>query len=364
MKRKSTRRDFLRGKATVDALAEAAQSALPQPPGAHSGSGGGGYLIRVGRRAMACEFEVCLNAGQYERGTQLALEALDLVEILEEQLSYFRATSQLSRINRDAAREPVEVAPRLFELIELALRVGAETGGALDITSTPLWEAWGFSRRAGSVPSEEKLAEALPHVGSELVELDNLQRTVYFRREGVQLNLGSIGKGYALDRCAELLLKAGVRNFLLHGGYSSMLARGAQAVSCAGDTSSPEWRVAIRHPLAPERSLAELRLRDRALSTSGSAAQSFRHQGRRYGHIVDPRTGRPAEGVLSATVVAPTATLAEAFSTAFYVVGPEAAEQYGRQRAELAAIIISPSQNNDGIDTHCFGFAEGELTFL
>jgi len=368
MTRKSNRRDFLRGKLAAESLADAAQRALPEDSAGSTptDASAAGYLLRISRRAMACEFEVCLNAGQYERGTELAMEALDLVEALEEELSYFRPTSQISAINRTAARQGVTVEPRLFELLEMAMRVYEETGGALDLTSTPLWEAWGFSRRAGAVPSPEQLAEALTYVGGHLVELDPQRLTIRFRRQGVRLNLGSLGKGYALDRCAEKLLAAGMGDFLLHGGYSSVLARGwpQRAEGPSRGAASPGWTVGIRHPMRRDRRVAEVRLSGRALSTSGAWAQSFRYQGRRYGHIIDPRTGQPAEGVLSATAIAPSAALAEALSTAFYVMGPEAALDYCRLRPELAAVVICQSSQGGEIDFRSAGLSDRELAIL
>ena len=107
------------------------------------------YLIQISRRAMACEFEIRFSAGRYGHGTELALKALDLVETLEEQMSVFRPDSEICRINRTADAEPVVVEPRLFELLQLAMRLYAETDGALDLTTGPLWEVWGFARRAG-----------------------------------------------------------------------------------------------------------------------------------------------------------------------------------------------------------------------
>lgn len=368
MTHKSHRRDFLRGKLAADALADAVQGALPEggPAAAAAGRPGGDYLLRIGRRAMACEFEVCLNAGDNPRGTELALNALDLVETLEEQLSYFRETSELARINSLAAVEPVEVEPRLFTLLELAIEIFRETAGAFDITSTPLWEAWGFARRAGAVPSEENLAAALACVGSQHVELDATRRTIRFQRPGMRLNLGSLGKGFALDRCAEYLAGEGLNNFLLHGGYSSVLAKGSdatlQAAAPAGTLAG--WTVGIRHPLRSERRLAELRLRGRAISTSGSVAQAFWHQGRRYGHILDPRSGHPADALLSATAIADNATLAEALSTAFYVMGPEPALEYCRQRPAVAAVLLCPARRSGGVEILSAGLAEEELTVL
>jgi thiamine biosynthesis lipoprotein len=233
----------------------------------------------------------------------------------------------------------VPVEPRLLEILRLAQRIHAETAGAYDITSTPLWRAWGFARREGRVPTPEQLAEARRYVGGKFVEIDPQARTVRFLQPGMELNLGSIGKGYALDRAAERLLAAGVGDFLLHGGQSSVLARGSRR----SGTGRDGWTVGIHDPLRRGRRIGRLRLRDRALGTSGSANQSFRHGGRRYAHILDPRTGWPAEGVWSATVLAPTAAEADALSTAFFVMGADAAFRYCRTRPELAAVLVCSS---------------------
>jgi FAD:protein FMN transferase len=310
-------------------------------------------LIHVSRKAMACEFEVRFPADRHASGTELALEALDLVDSLEEQLSFFRPTSEISRINLLAAEEPVVVEPRLFDLLSLALTISRETGGAYDITATPLWEAWGFARREGEVPSDDELHEARSLVGADLVELDATQRTIHFRKPGVRLNLGSIGKGYALDACSEQLSRAGMADFLLHGGQSSVLARGLQ-------TKQP-WEIGIRDPHQPGRRLGVVRLRDRALGTSGGQFQSFRHRGHRYGHILDPRTGWPAEGVISTTVVAPTAALADTLSTAFYVLGPERALDYCRTHPGVAALLICPGASGQRIEIHQAGFGKDEI---
>lgn len=320
------------------------------------------YLVHVSRPAMACQFEVVFNAGQYDDVSTKAIEALERVAELEQQLSFFRPESELSRINRRAGYEPVEVEPQLFALLELAIRLGEETGGALDITAAPLWEVWGFARRAGRVPSRGALAEALRNVGSHLVELDSARRTVRFRRPGVKLNLGALGKGYALDRAAALLEVAGVRHFLFHAGQSSVLARGHRGIGVEDATSTgPGWTVGVRHPLWPQRRWAELRLRDRALGTSAPTFQCFRHQGMRYHHILDPRTGQPAQGVLAVTVVAPTATLADALSTALFVMGPEAALAYCQAHPEIAALMVVESPRAGQCEVHALGFTPNEL---
>jgi thiamine biosynthesis lipoprotein len=313
---------------------------------------------------MACDFEVCFNAGQYEADTATALKALDLVEELEDQMSVFRETSEISSINRTAANESVPVEPGLFGLLELAVQLYDETGGALDMTSAPLWKAWGFARRAGGIPSEEELAAALECVGSDLVQLNGAEKSIRFLKPGVELNLGSIGKGHALDQAAEVLVAEGIEDFLIHGGHSSVLARGSRmeaASAAAVDASASGWVVGLQHPLRRGVRLVEIRLRDRALATSSSGVQYFRHQGKRYGHVLDPRTGWPAEGVLSATALAPTAAVADALSTAFYVMGADAVRQYCQARPELAAILICPAVRGPGVEVVTVGLAEAEF---
>ncbi len=346
-------------------MADAIGRAVPDGSiqGMPESAAGGCYVIEVSRRAMACQFEVHLNAGQYEQGTEVALEALDLVDALEDQMSVFRENSEVCCINRTAAAGPVEVEPRLFELLGLAMRLYGETDGAFDLTAEPLWEAWGFARRAGTLPSDAQLAEALQNVGSRLVELDAQRRTIRLLRQGVRLNFGGLGKGYALDRCAEVLLRAGVEDFLIHGGHSSVLARGARAMAAASTSNAPgSWSVGVRHPLRPNRRLAEVRLRDRALATSGSRIQSFMHAGRRYGHILDPRTGQPADGVLSATAIAPTAAEADALSTAFYVMGPQATLDFCQSHTETAAVLVCAARHDGGVEIQTAGLADEDFS--
>jgi FAD:protein FMN transferase len=343
---RSTRREFLKGTAAADALAEIAAPSdaaceLPEPSR-------GTYLLKLSRRAMACQFEIILNAGQYADATETGLAALDLVDRLEDQLSIYRETSEVSRLNRQAAQQPIAVEPRLFALLQTGVAIHAQTHGAYDITAGPLSSAWGFTRRAGSIPAAAAIAAARDCVGSRYLELDPATHGVRFLKSGLGINLGSIGKGYALDRCAELLLAAGIHDFLLHGGNSSVLARGAHG-ALALDQG---WSVGVRNPLRPDRRLGQLRLKDRALATSGSGTQFFVHEGRRFGHILDPRSGWPAEDVLSVSVLAPTAAEADALSTAFYVLGPEGAQDYCAGHPDVGAVMLCGGAREGSIERH------------
>lgn len=350
-KRKSNRRQFLTGHSAAEALQDLAQGQVdpqvPDEPGGSLEPVALPYVVKLTRRAMACEFQLYLNAGQHPAATEAALAALDLVDQLEDQLSVYRDASEVMHLNRAAADGPITVEPGLFALLELAQRLHCETGGAFDITAGPLTRVWGFFRREGRVASQDEIDAALASVGSHRIELDAPSRSVRFTQSGIELNLGSIGKGYALDRGAELLAGAGVTDYLWHGGQSSVLARGT---SGAREGSGPGWAVGIGHPVRAGRRLAQVYLKDRALGTSGATVQFFRHKGRRYGHIIDPRTGWPAEGVLSVTVLAPTAAEADALATAFYVLGPDAAAEFCRRRGDVGMLMLVPSSHGSSFE--------------
>jgi thiamine biosynthesis lipoprotein len=350
--RRTNRRQFLRGQSAAqslgDLLAPADEAELSTPVESAPEI----YLLTLGRRAMACQFEVILNAGQYAHAADAGLAALDLVDRLEEQMTVFRDTSEISRVNRFAADRPVEVEPRLLQLLLRAARLHRETEGAFDITAGPLTKVWGFYRRAGAIPQEADLTEALDRVGSEAMEFDEAAGHVRFGKPGMELNLGAIGKGYALDRVAERMHDCGIEDFFLHGGQSSVLARGA-----CGLTSAGGWKVDLRHPLRPERSVVEIRLHDRALGTSGAGTQFFRHGGRRYGHILDPRTGWPAEGVFSATVVASAAADADALATALYVLGPQRAREWCQEHPDVGLLMFVPGRGGNTVELVTCGLA-------
>lgn len=315
-------------------------------------------LIHVGRRAMACQFEVIFNQQDRDTATEGAVAALDLVDDLENQLSVYRDQSELSQLNRVAAAQATPVERRLYELIKLSIELFHATEGAFDITSTPLSKLWGFYRRDGRMPPASDVAVCLAQIGSQHISFDDQHGSVNFLRSSLDINLNGIGKGYALDRCRQLLVDEGVHDVLIQGGRSSVVAVGRRKGPGA---ELPGWKVALRHPLRPEERIFEFDLVNSALGTSGSATQSFYFQGRRYGHILDPRTGWPATGVLSATVLAPEAALADALSTAFYVMGAEAAVAFCGTRPELVAILVVPGKRAGSIEAHTIGIPDDHM---
>jgi thiamine biosynthesis lipoprotein len=291
-------------------------------------------LLRASRRAMATQFEVLLPFGT-PQAVDIAEAALDEIDRLEEQLTVYRETSEISAINRLAGTRPIVVEPRLFDLLRQSAQITRTTGGAFDITAGALIKAWGFFRRQGRVPTDEERAAALSRVGMQHVALNAENCTIHFQKPGLEINLGSIGKGYALDRVAELLRERwNVKAALLHGGHSSVYAIGGEPGSRRG------WPVGIQHPEDPERRLAVVRLKNQALGTSSATFQHLEYNGRKLGHLLNPRTGWPAEGIASASVVAPTAAEADALATAFFVQGVEAARTYCETHPGIGAILL------------------------
>lgn len=287
---------------------------------------------------MACRFEITLPAEDH-RGVDVAREALDYIDDLEDQLTVFRDSSEICFINRTAASRPVKIEPKLFNLLLLAQRLYKESDGAFDITSGPLTRCWGFFRRQGCLPDATELSAVLQLVGMDQLLFDVESGTLQFTQPAIEINLGSIGKGYALDAIATKMRGRGTKAALLSAGSSSVLALGPGA-------GNEGWLVGLRHPRRRDTRWVTVRLRECALATSGSGEQFFEVDGWRYGHVIDPRTGWPAAGIATVTVIAPTAAEADALATAFFVGGPELAERYCSRHQEVLALILT----DDGLD--------------
>ena len=216
----------------------------------------------------------------------------------------------------------------------------SESGGAFDITVAPLVQCWGYEGGDGRFPRPEEVAEARAKVGMALVRLNPADLTVQFAREGVMLNLGAIGKGYAVEQAAEVLREAGVTSALIHGGTSTVHALGPPP-------GEEFWKIAIEtpspKPVAPHTLLATVPLKEEAMSVSAVWGNSFEVAGRTYGHIIDPRTGEPAIGTVLAAVVLPSATETDALSTALLTLGAAGHDAIAMLRPGMRTLVVSES---------------------
>lgn len=286
--------------------------------------------VAVARNAMATRFEIVLFGKDATSLRAAGEEALNEIERLEAQLSLYRPSSEIANINARAAHGPVHVEPSLFRLLEHAKRLSQETGGAFDLTVAPLMRAWGLMGGKGKLPTRTELAAARACVGMHLVELDPKNFTIRFARPGVMLDLGAIGKGYAIDEAAEILREAGVTKALVHGGTSTAYGIGGP------------WKIGVESE--KEDPVAVVELENTALSVSAVWGKSFRIGKKTYGHVIDPRTGWPVQRAMLAAVVLPSATETDALSTALLTLGKTKLDQITNLRPEMRALVVDSHQ--------------------
>ena len=295
--------------------------------------------VTLACNAMATRFELVLHGSNEAALRAAGEEALAEVNRLENQLSLYRPGSEIAQLNARAAHEPVRVSPEVFALLQHAARLSAETDGAFDITIAPLVRCWGFMHHAGHVPTETEIAAARAVVGLQHVLFDPAERTIRFAQPGVMLDLGAIGKGYAIERGAELLREAGVTSALFHGGTST-----ACAIGHPPDTE--HWLMALPPfpgaPISdrPVPSNQTLKLRDESVSVSAIWGRAFELGGKTFGHVIDPRLGEPVTNARLSAVILPAATETDALSTALLTFGPAGHAKIAALRPGLRSLIV------------------------
>lgn len=266
-------------------------------------------------------------------------QALKEIEKLSARLSVFEATSEISRVNREAHSRPVKVSPEVFAVLKEALSFSKISNGAFDITVKPLMELWGFHRKSGRIPTEAEIKNVLKDVGWQKVILDEKKSTVFLTRPGVGIDLGGIAKGDAADRAAEMLRQKGISSALINAG--------GNIYALGGPAGRPFWTIGIRHP-RKNKIFGVVLLKNMASATSGDYENFFIKNGSRYGHIINPHTGRPAGEVLSVTIVAKKATDTDGLSTAIFVLGKEKGPELIEKLSETFALIIYEDEKKSG----------------
>ncbi len=285
---------------------------------------------------MGCVYTVVAYGPDARALPRIVEAAFDEVDRIDRLMSHYKPESPLSRLNREAARGPVAVDPELFAFLAECLRYSRESEGAFDITVGPLMKAWGFFRGESRVPEAGEIAEMLGRVGYRHVTLRADGRTVQFDRAGVELDLGGIAKGYAVDRVVELLRRHEVRAALVSAGGSTIYGLGAPP-------GREGWEVGIQDPIDPRRIARKVLLKDRALSVAGIREKSFEAGGVTYAHIMDPRTGRPVSDMLSVAVLAGRGTAGDALDDAFFVLGVEKGRDYLKRLPPAEVFFFLPA---------------------
>ncbi len=265
--------------------------------------------------AMGSTYTVALYGYEGEQMEAAVEAAFNEVRRLDQVLSNYRPESELSQVNRFASQRPVKVTPELFDLLSKCIEYSRESEGTFDITVGPLMKVWGFYKGTGRLPKKEEVARALEKVGYGKIVLDPSARTVRFTQPGVELDPGGIGKGYAVDRMVDVLKGNGITSALITAGGSSIYGLGAPK------NEGPGWEVKIRDPKNARKTVATVFLKNESMSTSGSYEKFFEAEGRIYSHIMDPRTGYPAPGMLSVSVVSPATLDSEAWTKPYFILG-------------------------------------------
>ncbi|MEM9622320.1 MAG: FAD:protein FMN transferase [Pseudomonadota bacterium] len=251
---------------------------------------------------------------------------------IDHAFSPYKEHSELSRLNREAGQAWVPVSDELFDLLDKSTRISQLSGGAFDITYASAGRYYDY--REGKIPDAQTLDQAVQAIDYRHVQLDAQRKRVRFQHPAVYVDLGGIAKGHAVDRGIHLLEEAGVQQASVAAGGDSRII---------GDRNGEPWSVGIAHPRQAGEMSAILPLENTAVSTSGDYERFFERDGVRYHHILDPQTGRSADGAWSVTILGPEATFTDALSTTVFVLGPARGLALINQMPGVDAIIIDPT---------------------
>ena len=286
---------------------------------------------------MGSRFDITVVAKDSAEANLHIENAISEISRIENLISSWKENSQTSEINRNAGVRPVKVSEELFMLIQRSIRISEITDGAFDISYASMDKIWKFDGSMTQMPSEEEIENSIRKVGYQKIILDAEKSTVYLSEEGMKIGFGAIGKGYAADKAKDLLISQGVVAGIINAS-GDMNTWGKQP-------SGEDWKVAITNPFDKNKAFALLPIKNSAVVTSGDYERFVNFNDTRYSHIIDPRTGYPATGIISATVFAPKAELADALATSVFVMGIETGLNRINQLPGIECIIIDENGN-------------------
>ena len=286
---------------------------------------------------MGSRFDITVVANDSIQANKYIDTAVAEISRIEKLISSWDDNSQTSEINRNAGAKPLKVDKELFNLIERAIGISKLTDGAFDISYASMDRIWQFDGSMTVMPSEKEIKSSVEKIGYQNIVLDKKNSTVFLKLEGMKIGFGAIGKGYAADKAKTLLISKGVPSGIINAS-GDMNTWGKQP-------NNEDWKVAITNPMNKNKVFALLPITNGAVVTSGNYEKYVNFNGKRYTHIIDPRTGYPSTGIISVTVFAPKAELADALATSVFVMGKEAGLDRINQLPKIECIIIDDKGN-------------------
>ena len=283
-------------------------------------------------KLMGCRFDISVVDNDSINANKFIQIAIDEIKRIEKIISSWDSNSETSKINRNAGIKPVKVSKELYQLIERSLVISKLTDGAFDISYASMDNIWKFDGTMKQMPTKDEIAKSVEKVGYENIVLNKEQQTVYLNKKGMKIGFGGIGKGYAADKAKKLLISKGVKSGIINAS-GDMNTWGKQP-------NGKDWYIAITNPMNKEKAFALLPLTNGAVVTSGNYEKFVTFNGIRYSHIINPKTGMPSTGIISASVFAASAELADALATAIFVMGSEIGISRINQIPNVDCIII------------------------
>lgn len=281
---------------------------------------------------LGSPFEMTVVATDTIQANQYISQAIEEVKRIEHLISDWIPITQISKVNQNAGIVPVKVDQEVFELIERAIKISKLTNGAFDISYASMDKIWKFDGSMKEMPTEEAIKNSVAKVGYQNIILNEKESTIFLKNKGMKLGLGGIGQGYIADKVKELLIESGCKSGIVNVS-GDIFAWGKQP-------DGKPWTVAIVNPMNKNKVFATFPLEDSAVETSGSYEKFVTFNGKRYSHIIDPRTGYPATGIVSVSVFAKTTELADALATGIFVLGIEVGLDLVNQIKGIECIIV------------------------
>lgn len=288
-------------------------------------------------KLMGSRFDITVVANDSVQGHIYINDAIEEISRIERLISSWNPKSQTSEINRNAGIKAVKVDKELFDLIERSIAISKLTDGAFDITYASMDKIWKYDGSMIQMPSEDVIKASVRKIGYQNIILNKEATTVFLKLEGMKIGFGAIGKGYAADKAKDLLMSKGVKSGIINAS-GDMNTWGLQL-------NGEPWKVAITNPMDKTKAYGLLPISDGAVVTSGNYEKFVEFNNVRYSHIIDPRTGYPATGIISVTVFAPKAELADALATSVFVMGKEVGLNRINQLPKVECIIIDEHGN-------------------